>query len=130
KGCQVWDEREFFYPTPRERPNTSIGAPRHAGGGARYAPSPGATMPKTKVTCPHCSTAYSVDETLLGKRGRCKHCGESFALSRWSAGAVVLDDFEVERPLGQGGMGAVYLVRSRSGGQRFALKTILASRFA
>ncbi len=31
-------------------------------------------------------------------------------------------DFEVERELGKGGMGEVYLVRSRSSGQRFAVK--------
>jgi serine/threonine protein kinase len=46
----------------------------------------------------------------------------------WTKGQLLLDDFEVERVLGEGGMGAVYLVRSRSTEQVFAVKTILASR--
>jgi len=37
-----------------------------------------------------------------------------------------LPDYEVERKLGEGGMGAVYLVRRRSDGQRLALKVLLA----
>jgi len=54
---------------------------------------------------------------------------EGLTTATWTKGQVLLDDFEVERPLGQGGMGAVYLVRSRSGGEFFAVKTILASQF-
>src|SRR5207249_2747210 len=46
----------------------------------------------------------------------------------WTSGQFLLGDFWVERPLGQGGMGAVYLVRSRSSGQRFAVKTIREDR--
>ena len=37
-----------------------------------------------------------------------------------------LPDYEVEKKLGEGGMGAVYLVRRRSDGQRLALKVLLA----
>lgn len=96
-------------------------------------------MSRVRVVCPHmgCQASYDVEEAMLGKRGRCKRCGTGFVMVRpgmdpsvvvWSPGQVVLDDFEVERLLGQGGMGAVYLVRSRSGGQRFAVKTILANR--
>src|SRR3954454_19640970 len=40
----------------------------------------------------------------------------------WADGQVILDDYVIEGRLGQGGMGTVYLVRSRSGGQRFAVK--------
>jgi len=46
----------------------------------------------------------------------------------WAIGQVLLGDYAVEGLLGQGGMGTVYLVRSQSTGQRFALKTILESR--
>ena len=47
---------------------------------------------------------------------------DSAALTDWSAGQVILDDFVVERELGEGGMGKVYLLRSRSTGQPFAVK--------
>jgi serine/threonine protein kinase len=40
----------------------------------------------------------------------------------WPVGHALLDDFEVEGILGQGGMGVVYLVRQRSTGQALAVK--------
>ena len=40
----------------------------------------------------------------------------------WHSGQALLDDFVVERMLGEGGMGKVYLVRSRSTGSEFAVK--------
>lgn len=46
----------------------------------------------------------------------------SAPMTDWSAGQVILDDYVVERELGQGGMGKVYLLRSRSTGQPFAVK--------
>jgi serine/threonine protein kinase len=42
----------------------------------------------------------------------------------WARGQVILDDYEVEDTLGEGGMGVVYRVRSRSSSQRFAVKKI------
>ena len=47
------------------------------------------------------------------------------ALKDWSAGQAILDDFVVERELGAGGMGKVYLLRSRSTSQPFAVKRAL-----
>ena len=43
----------------------------------------------------------------------------------WEPGKVLLDDFRVEQHLGRGGMGDVYLVRSQSIGQQYAVKRIL-----
>ncbi len=40
-------------------------------------------------------------------------------------GALILNEFKVESCLGIGGVGEVYLVRSRSTGLRFAVKTLL-----
>jgi serine/threonine protein kinase len=40
----------------------------------------------------------------------------------WYVGQTLLDDFVVERVLGEGGMGKVYLVKSRTTGMRFAVK--------
>ncbi len=42
--------------------------------------------------------------------------------AEWSVGQAVLDDFVVERTLGEGGMGKVYLVKSRTTPMRFAVK--------
>jgi len=40
----------------------------------------------------------------------------------WAKGQLLLDDFLIEGELGEGGMGKVYLARSRSSGQPFAVK--------
>jgi len=44
------------------------------------------------------------------------------AAADWASGQQVLDDFVVEKTLGEGGMGKVYLLRSRSNGSAFAVK--------
>jgi tetratricopeptide (TPR) repeat protein/predicted Ser/Thr protein kinase len=43
----------------------------------------------------------------------------------WEPGQLLLGDFEVQRVLGQGGMGKVYLVRGRTTGMEFAVKHAL-----
>lgn len=43
----------------------------------------------------------------------------------WEPGQLLLDDFEVQQVLGQGGMGKVYLVRSRTTAMEFAVKHAL-----
>lgn len=40
----------------------------------------------------------------------------------WSIGQTILDDFVVERVLGEGGMGKVYLLKSKTTGMQFAVK--------
>src|SRR5437867_4931571 len=40
----------------------------------------------------------------------------------WHPGQILLDDFVVERVLGEGGMGKVYLLKSQTTGMRFAVK--------
>jgi serine/threonine protein kinase len=40
----------------------------------------------------------------------------------WTPGQALLDDFVVDRVLGEGGMGKVYLLRSLSSRSRFAVK--------
>src|ERR1700730_14274490 len=40
----------------------------------------------------------------------------------WRQGQTLLDDFVVERVLGEGGMGKVYLVKSQTTDMRFAVK--------
>ena len=43
----------------------------------------------------------------------------------WHTGQLLLGDFEVKREVGRGGMGAVYLVQSRSTDAQFAVKRAL-----
>jgi serine/threonine protein kinase len=38
-------------------------------------------MPAVSVQCPHCSRSHSIDDSLIGRRARCKHCGNPFSLS-------------------------------------------------
>jgi predicted Zn finger-like uncharacterized protein len=38
-------------------------------------------MPTVAVECPHCSQSYSVDDALIGRKARCKGCGQTFALA-------------------------------------------------
>jgi tetratricopeptide (TPR) repeat protein len=56
-----------------------------------------------------------------------KHAGRP-QVSQWVPGQTLLADYVIERELGEGGMGKVYLVKSKSTGQRFAVKTILTSK--
>jgi serine/threonine protein kinase len=45
-------------------------------------------------------------------------------IGEWKTGQIILGDYEVEQPLGKGGMGLVYLLRSRSTKERFAVKRV------
>src|SRR5262249_27049430 len=100
---------------------------------------PGGTMAKISVFCPNPEgrAQLLVDDSRLGGTGRCSICKTTFVVALPSAaagavevavGPVLLHDYQVARPLGQGGMGTVYLARSRSDGKRFAVKTILETR--
>jgi predicted Zn finger-like uncharacterized protein len=35
-------------------------------------------MPAVSVHCPQCSRSYSVDDSFIGRKARCKHCGNAF----------------------------------------------------
>ena len=34
-----------------------------------------------KATCPHCKTAYTLDDRVAGKKARCRRCKKSFVVS-------------------------------------------------
>src|SRR5688572_19737717 len=42
--------------------------------------------------------------------------------AEWTGGTVIIDDFVVERKLGQGGMGVVHLIRDWASGRKYAVK--------
>lgn len=46
-------------------------------------------------------------------------------MSAWIPGAVILGEYTIEKELGRGGMGRVWLVKSNSTGRRFAVKQAL-----
>jgi serine/threonine protein kinase len=93
------------------------------------------------MNCPYCTS------TVIDGAGFCVRCGKPLArpesagllnypggvspsplpaddiTASWQKGKILLDEFEVERELGAGGMGRVYLVKSRFSGYRFAVKT-------
>ena len=76
--------------------------------------------------------ASGAEETLVsrppdGSAVRAGAGSDADALVPWEPGMELAGDYEVERQLGHGGMGDVYLVRSRSGGERLAVKRILPS---
>jgi serine/threonine protein kinase len=54
------------------------------------------------------------------------HKDISIGQNSWNPRKVLLEDFEVIRRLGHGGMGDVYLVKSRSTGNLFAVKRMLS----
>ena len=91
-------------------------------GGSDKSDSPSVTA--TKARMPH-SVAGNPRNT-----GRKVHPGDPdgpelpsvLAAGEWAHGQALLDDFVVERTLGEGGMGKVYLLCSRSTASRFAVK--------
>ena len=46
-------------------------------------------------------------------------------MTNWRIGQAILDEYMIERELGRGGMGRVWLVKSESTGRRFAVKQAL-----
>jgi serine/threonine protein kinase len=55
-------------------------------------------------------------------RARKRRQRAGMSLEDWCLGQTLLDDFVVEQVLGEGGMGKVYLVKSRTTKMRFAVK--------
>jgi serine/threonine protein kinase len=69
------------------------------------------------LLCPVCDTPADGTDTACGE------CGLVFA-SRVPAALQALPDYQVLRPLGDGGMSSVYLARKRYGDQLCVLKTL------
>ena len=49
-------------------------------------------------------------------------------MANWFSGQVILDEYLIEKELGKGGMGRVWLVKSNSTGRRFAVKSTCCSK--
>ena len=98
----------------------------------------------TKCPNPQCNLAGQVPKKYLGRTVKCQRCGQAFTITAvasgevppaptpaepvlraWQPGDIILDDYRVERTLGEGSMGTVYLLaRAQSAGERFAVKQV------
>ncbi len=80
--------------------------------------------------CPKCSGIVSIDAVNLGKTVSCGHCNEVVTAP---AGAfdsgMIINDFIIQKELGFGGMGIVYLAQQMTLDRPVALK-ILKDKYA
>lgn len=78
-----------------------------------------------KFQCERCDSRLEAESTQGGSRIECPGCGEAICVphAKLQPG-VTLGDFLIERPLGQGGMGTVFLARQQSLDRPVALKVL------
>ena len=81
-----------------------------------------ATIPIVRETQYEAEYAKPVEATVRENEPQDSNLPSGLPRGNWEPGQELLDDFVIEKTLGEGGMGKVYLVRSRSTGLRFAVK--------
>ncbi len=79
-----------------------------------------------KYTCPSCGESFEWDDESLDEYIGCPHCGDNLRspnAPRFSPGTEI-GDYIVQRRLGVGGMGEVYLAEQKSMKRPVALKVL------
>lgn len=75
--------------------------------------------------CPKCSAEFKTDDSLVGEEFKCPSCGGQYRLAIPGVYAGMnLGGFIVERQLGVGGMGEVWLARQEKLDRHVALKIL------
>ncbi|MCK5805202.1 MAG: protein kinase [Lentisphaeria bacterium] len=78
-----------------------------------------------RFVCPSCGTRLEGDASLTGAEISCPNCQESVLVPKPELGeGVTIGGFRIERLLGQGGMGQVFLARQLSMDRPIALKVL------
>lgn len=83
-----------------------------------------------RFQCPNCQGIVAIEDSEAGQAVACGHCSRAVVVpaTKFSPGAVV-SDFVIEKELGKGGVGVVYLAKQLSLARTVALK-ILNPRFS
>ena len=83
-----------------------------------------------KFHCPHCQAKLAADTTPGVEETTCPNCGATITVPALAIGpGMVVGGFRIERRIGQGGMGDVFLAEQLSMNRKVALK-ILSDAFA
>lgn len=78
--------------------------------------------------CPECKAELEVAATTGGSQVLCPQCSKTLTVPRKGPGpGVTIGQFQIQKLLGKGGMGEVYLARQLSLGRDIALKILPAS---
>ncbi len=78
--------------------------------------------------CPECKAEQETASTAAGTQVLCPQCSKTLTVPRKGPGpGVTIGQFRIQKLLGKGGMGEVYLARQTSMGRDVALKILPAS---
>lgn len=81
-----------------------------------------------KFHCPHCDGAIESEANISGYESACPHCGETIKTPGTGVyPGMVIDDMRIEKAIGRGSMGEVYLAMQTLLDRKVALKILNAS---
>ncbi|OGV42774.1 MAG: hypothetical protein A2X48_10265 [Lentisphaerae bacterium GWF2_49_21] len=82
-------------------------------------------MPEIKFSCMKCGSEIEAETTLAGKVMQCPRCHNALKVpDECMVPGMVLGGYTLEKMLGQGGMGEVWLATQTSMGRKVALKIL------